>query len=252
MGFQTLSIVASRNTSVLSTNAFDSEDLSLPLILTDYESRLLEDASESIVNILTTYNVTSNLHHDGVTPEDFYSSNLTNAFSIVSTNVDRKNKSFVSTIEHISFPFWGAQWHAERPQFEFREGTNINHTASTIKAMEFFGMKFMSEARMNNQSFSSYEEEERNLIYNFDSVYIRDTEVRLRRSTFFFFMQCVLTLMIREYSGHLSLSGTTMSTFSLVPATLTVPLIMEGDDYMMSFSFKFIRFCYHLVHLVVH
>lgn len=73
MGFQLLSILAANDSSVLEHNAFDSEDISLPLELTAAakDSPLLAKAPARILAILTQQNVTNNLHHDGVAPATF-------------------------------------------------------------------------------------------------------------------------------------------------------------------------------------
>ena len=69
-GFQLLNIMTSGNWSILTRNAFNSENISLALDLQPgwNESRLLGTAPKHIIDILSTQNVTLNLHHDGVTP----------------------------------------------------------------------------------------------------------------------------------------------------------------------------------------
>lgn len=62
---------------VLQTYAYDSEDLSLPLHLTAtaQRSRLLGQAFPTqLKRWITEENLTTNLHHDGVAPEDRLSS----------------------------------------------------------------------------------------------------------------------------------------------------------------------------------
>eukprot|EP00755_Sulcionema_specki_P031820 Sspe_Gene.97420::Locus_71011_Transcript_1_1_Confidence_1.000_Length_736::g.97420::m.97420/K01307/GGH; gamma-glutamyl hydrolase len=103
MGFQTLAILgAGGNTSVVEYNAFDSEDMSLPLDVTQAaaSSRLLGKACPaSIYKIATTWNVTSNLHHDGVVPSMFLSSPLKENFRLLATGTDRKGKAFGAVME---------------------------------------------------------------------------------------------------------------------------------------------------------
>ena len=41
---------------------------------------------------------------------------------MLSTNVDRQNKAFVSFIEARNYPIYGTQFHPERPQFEWTPG----------------------------------------------------------------------------------------------------------------------------------
>ena len=122
MGFQVISIVASRNASVLELNGFDSEDLSLRLDLTRAarDAPLLTSLSPGARTDLATKNITSNLHHDGVTPTAFAASNLSAAFQVLSTNKDRKGKAFVSTIAHRTLPITATQWQVHfKAQREF-------------------------------------------------------------------------------------------------------------------------------------
>jgi gamma-glutamyl hydrolase len=68
-----MSILAANDTSVLEVNAFDSENLPLPLTFTSQmpQSRLFASAGEDIIKIFATEPVTMNLHHDGVDPQTY-------------------------------------------------------------------------------------------------------------------------------------------------------------------------------------
>lgn len=61
------------NADVLSRNAFDSEDVSLALNFTPAaaSSRLFGSIPKDVFAILGTEPVTTNLHHDGVTPDAY-------------------------------------------------------------------------------------------------------------------------------------------------------------------------------------
>jgi len=113
-GMQALSVLAAWNESVLTTNAFDSENVSWPLDFTAEglaDSRVFGTAPAFIVDIFRYQNVTPNLHHDGVTPAAWFATNLTAFYTLVSTNVDRRGRAFVSTIEARNAPITGFQWH---------------------------------------------------------------------------------------------------------------------------------------------
>lgn len=95
-----MNVLAARDTTVLD-DGFDSENLPLPLNLTAEaaDSRMFGQ-SKALLNILGTEAVTMNNHMSGVTPAAFAgNARLTSMFNILSTNVDRKNREFVSTIE---------------------------------------------------------------------------------------------------------------------------------------------------------
>jgi len=160
MGFQLLNILASGgNQTVLQRYAFDSEDLSMALSMTaDIQSSRLFGpmAPSDVVDILQKENVTANFHHDGVTPDDFYGSKpLSSFFYVLSTNVDRKGKAFVSTVEGKNgLPFYGNQWHPERPQFEWTPNVGINHSTDAVRAMQYVANFFVAESRRNQHAFS--------------------------------------------------------------------------------------------------
>ena len=178
MGFQLLNILTAENYTVLSHSMFDSEGMSLPLELTSdgMTSRLLKSMPTSLLDILTKDNVTANLHHDGVLPSTFYStSKLTQFYDVVSTNVDRKGTPFVSTIEGKSTPVYGTQWHPERPQFEWKEGEDFNHTMGAISTMQYFANFFVSEARKNGNHFVNSTSERDALIYNYAPTFMGDS-----------------------------------------------------------------------------
>ena len=85
MGFQLLHVLAARDLGVLTSNAFDSENIAWPLnIQNRAESRMWTAAPDNVIDILTKQNSTLNLHHDGVTPETYtVTPALTNTFRFV-------------------------------------------------------------------------------------------------------------------------------------------------------------------------
>lgn len=158
MGFQFLSILAAGGNASVLQAGFDSESLSIPLDFTPLaaSSSLFSNAPARVIHTLTTENVTANLHHSGVTPETFSSNPLLAAFfNVLSTNVDRQGRAFVSTIEAANFPIRGTQWHPERPQFEWNPELNLDHSADAVFAMQYMAAFLVSESRRNSQSFFS-------------------------------------------------------------------------------------------------
>merc|ERR1712228_763244 len=101
--------LASGNDTILANN-FDSENLSLPLDLTSSAStsRVLAAAAKTPVTFAEqprsvlealTLPVTMNNHVQGVTPSTFAASvALRKSFSVLSTNVDRQGRAFISMV----------------------------------------------------------------------------------------------------------------------------------------------------------
>jgi len=180
LGFQLLTFVASGpdvDSPVLSCPPFDSEDIHLPLDVTKAwaGSRMQRSAAAAggVDTILTTQGVTANFHHCGVTPDAFRGNgNLTRVFGEpLSTNKDLKGVEFVSTIEGLELPLFGSQWHPEKPVFEWTTSHHTNHDTASVKANSWTARFLVDQARKNNRSFPSAQEESKALIYNYDPVY---------------------------------------------------------------------------------
>ena len=179
MGMQVLSILGAGSSSVLLSHAYDSEQLQLPLALTPAAATsalLCKDCLPGdTLFVLTQQNSTVNLHHDGVPPSAFStSSKLSSAFQVLSTNVDKQGKAFVSTIEATAgAKIFGVQWHPERPQFEFNvdgDTAYMSHAPAVNSAMFAVASRFVYFARCNNRRFSDPRAEAAALIYNWKPV----------------------------------------------------------------------------------
>lgn len=156
-GFQMLCMLAA-GTDVLQRFAYDSDGISLALDLTTAAntSRMFGTMPARILSILTTENVTSNLHHDGVSPADFQASvPLSSFMNLLSVNVDLKGKAFVSSMEAFKYPIYGVQWHPERPQYDWTASENVSHTASAVEAMQYMANFFAAAVRTNTHSFAN-------------------------------------------------------------------------------------------------
>eukprot|EP00045_Choanoeca_perplexa_P018356 m.288947 g.288947 ORF g.288947 m.288947 type:complete len:333 (+) comp17791_c0_seq4:6490-7488(+) len=175
MGFQLMHILVADDEGVLTHNAFDSEDLSLPLEFTAAAttSRLFQNMSQHLKTSLATENLTSNLHHDGVEPTVYSSGQyplLNDFFDVLSLNHDRNNKPFVSTVEAKNYPIYATQWHPERPQFEWVIARNINHSMDAVLAMQAVSHVLAYAARQNQQYFKDKQLEQLLLIYHYNPV----------------------------------------------------------------------------------
>lgn len=75
--------------------------------------------------------------------------NLTKEFRIMSYNHDWNDKKFISSLEHVRYPFYGVQFHPEKILFEWVREKNISHTYNAIKANRYFADFFVNEGRYN-------------------------------------------------------------------------------------------------------
>lgn len=164
MGFQLLHVLGSgSNHSVLLEHAFDSYYISMPLVFTSAakESWIfdVDEIPVKLFNAFQTENITLNLHHDGIDPIAYEECpELGNTFTILSTNVDLNGKPFVSTFEAKKYPFYGAQWHPERPLFAWSPSENIIHNDRTVEAGLWIARRIVESARRSKNSFESDEE----------------------------------------------------------------------------------------------
>jgi gamma-glutamyl hydrolase len=123
LGFEWLLMCTTRDANILDPNIanFDSFNYSIPLAFTPHpeKSKLFGAAPRGVIDILATQNVTFNSHLEGIYPEHFLRTEALHSFyRILSTNVDRKGRPFVSTMEAREYPIFGVQWHPEKNRFE--------------------------------------------------------------------------------------------------------------------------------------
>jgi len=173
LGFQLISVLVG-NESVL-TSGFDSENYPIALTFTANatQSRLFDTSTcpSYVYNALGTKPITMNNHQDGVTPAAFvFSSAMTSFYRMMSTNVDRKGREFVSTIEGLNMPVYGTQWHPEKNLYEWNYDEQIPHSLEAVLSAQYVADFFVNEARQNTHQFSQEVLDEL-LIYNFNAVF---------------------------------------------------------------------------------
>jgi len=202
LGFEWIMQLASGDDQILASG-FDSENLTLPLNLTAaaLSSRILAPAAAIPVMFNTpplsvlealSLPVTMNNHEQGLTPDAFDTSEiLRREFTVLSTNVDRKGKQFVSMVEHASMPVWATQWHPEKNIFEQGEQLPsgqpyevVQHTRAAVSISQYMANYFVDQCRRSLHRFKSPEEGWNRLIYkdttstvmspNFVQVYLFD------------------------------------------------------------------------------
>lgn len=178
LGFEMLTYLAANNTKWLARcHANNKAD---PLILQDgyLDSRLFAQMPENIINTLRTENVTVNYHHWCLTPENYTASELSEEFKMLATSKDSYDLEYVSLMEHRDLPIFGSQFHPEKNPFEWADDSKhdaIPHTPQAIEIAQYFTNFFIGQARQNNQSFATEEEESSALIYNYEPFFTGST-----------------------------------------------------------------------------
>jgi gamma-glutamyl hydrolase len=147
-------LAAGANETVLSSG-FDSENYTIPLTFTSdaQSSRLYGPLGEEVMNIFATQPVTMNNHQMGVAPSDVPKfPSLNSRFTVLSTNVDREGKPFVSSMEGKNgLPIFTTQYHPEKVQFEWWNQEVINHSYDSVIANHWLSLIFVNQTRSNGE-----------------------------------------------------------------------------------------------------
>ena len=89
---------------------------------------------------------------------------LVEGYEVLATARDRKGLAYVATIEHKRYPFYGVQWHPEKPPFEFSDRT-IPKSHDAISVSQHFANFFIEAARAVPHVPASPEQELNDVIY---------------------------------------------------------------------------------------
>lgn len=172
LGFELLSYFLANETNILVP--CQADDISLPLTIPDdySSSRLWDELPIDVFQYLVNYPVTSNFHHFCLTIEEFNKAKLQTKARILSTNRDRNNLEFISTIELKHYPIYGVQWHPEKNNFEWStKETSIPHSYEAVRVAQHMANFFVNEARKNTHRFANQAAEQKHLIYNYMANY---------------------------------------------------------------------------------
>lgn len=70
---------------------------------------------------------------------------MKDSFKILSINYDRNGMEYISSIEHIKYPFYALQFHPEKIVFEWSPNRAINHSGNLTLVSEYFGNFFVDQ-----------------------------------------------------------------------------------------------------------
>jgi gamma-glutamyl hydrolase len=92
-------------------------------------------------------------------PDKFKTDNgLSSMFKLtgISYMTNATHDPIVASIESEKYPFFGTQFHPEKPTRIFKEGLIIDHSWVSIQLNTHFADYFIYQARRNNQSYGNY------------------------------------------------------------------------------------------------
>jgi gamma-glutamyl hydrolase len=166
LGFEFITVLTSGNNDILET--VNAENISLPLTFTKdgLTSRLYSKASGDVIRSFTKEPFAVNEHSYGLSSAAFaYSQDLTSQVTVLSTNVDKDGKEFISSFEFNDKPVYGTQFHPEKNAFNWNCDA-ANHSNDAIVAMAYLATQFLLDCRAHNANFPSDDVLHSSLIYN--------------------------------------------------------------------------------------
>lgn len=131
------------------------------------------DYSGLIVSALTTKNLTYHYHKKCLTDAGLKKAGLTDFYRPLAYSSDSNGLEFITVFEAIKYPFYGVQFHPEKPPFEFvikMHQLNIPHSRESIAVSRYFADFFVQQARLNSHSVSRVSIQDE-LIYAFQPTY---------------------------------------------------------------------------------
>ncbi|KXZ56974.1 hypothetical protein GPECTOR_1g88 [Gonium pectorale] len=181
LGFQLLHILASnisRNDLLVDTDSV-AHPTTLEWTQHTNGSRLFKDLPADLYSKLADakYNIALQNHMYGI-PPSFYQRFpvLAKWYKPLSTTKDRNGTEYISTMEGIKYPFFGTQWHPEKPPYEFGM-EEVPHSLDAIRVSQHLSNVFMEHARMSSHKPESKEEELAMQIYSTPPIFSARFEV---------------------------------------------------------------------------
>uniref|UniRef100_A0A8B9QDA6 folate gamma-glutamyl hydrolase n=1 Tax=Apteryx owenii TaxID=8824 RepID=A0A8B9QDA6_APTOW len=170
LGHEELTYLTSGEILLVNTN---TDGFAFPLNFTSAakNSRLFKNFPDDILHAFATEPLTSNFHVWSLSMQNFtQNEKLRNFYNVLTTNTADKLE-FISTMEAYKYPVYGVQWHPEKSAYEWKNSSGIPHSPLAIRAAYYMADFFVNEARKNLHSFSTKDEETKELIYNYTPTY---------------------------------------------------------------------------------
>lgn len=133
------------------------------------------DYPKMIMNTLKSSNVTYNYHRKCVTEATLKRANLLDFYTPLAYSYDINNLKYISIFEAKKYPFFGVQFHPEKPAFEFTSGhghLNVPHGREAIEVSRYFADFFVRQAQLSDHYTDfSHADTQMELIYAHAPLY---------------------------------------------------------------------------------
>lgn len=123
------------------------------------------------------FNITIQNHMYGIPPPFYDKFPILKDWVVpLTTTKDRNGIEYISTIEFKNYPFFGTQWHPEKPPYEFSM-PETPHSLDAIRVGQHFANNLLEVARMSTHKPESLEEELAMQVYSTPVVFSARFEV---------------------------------------------------------------------------
>ena len=162
MGYQTMMLLESQQCDIIKYKGKRSGKVDpLNFEFNDqHQTRMYGQFSDDQILKISTQPVTVNFHSYSILLEDYLGNdNLSTNFTLLSTNMGDDDFEYISSVEHVKYPFYGIQFHVENNMYKFKAYDSVDppHSEIARDLTSYFSQLFISEARKNNHTMD-YEE----------------------------------------------------------------------------------------------
>lgn len=167
LGMETLSIIISRNYSILSV--MEAEDAPAPLLYTAEAkgSNFFQALPPHVVDNLQNQPLAMENHAHGLLMTAYEENpRLKDFFKVLSLSLDKAGLPYISTIEARAYPISASQWHPEKNAYEWPTSLHIPHSPDAVEMGQEVANYFVSQARRNRHSARDEVQEDSMLVYN--------------------------------------------------------------------------------------
>jgi gamma-glutamyl hydrolase len=153
LGFQTMNLMEAPTNHVVDTglnalNMLSKHNFTTP----PHETKLWKDLPDRLITALTETELMLENHHDGVWTKTFYANKLENALTKIAVAYDRDGNEYIANVEHKNYPFYGFQFHPEKPNFIFHPNLPVNHSPEAREISQYVANFFVDEAKKNSHT----------------------------------------------------------------------------------------------------
>lgn len=177
MGYENMvSYVATEGWDVLGVYDLDSASLTVDFVVDPQSTKLYQWLGNEAY-LFNDHNVTYHSHHWSMDPEKFKNdTGLSSIFKLtgISYMPEPDGRPIVASIESDKYPFFGTQFHPEKPTQIFKEDQAVNHSWISIQLNNHFAEYFVYQSRRNEVKYGNYSETQKAIIQNYDLIVTDD------------------------------------------------------------------------------